>query len=442
MVREFEREELDLINKINTLINSETTLEKVFGAIIDGMVNIFGYYSSGAYLLNPVKTHLIVKDYFIENKVARGIERLVGNKMKGYRIPLFEGSILKKSIDNREPIIITKQSEIKKLIEHHTTNPNLRKLAGPISRLSKLKSGVGIPLVADDEVVGMFGISSKERNLTKEDVQRLKSFGVQAGLAIKKANTYEELESYSKDLEKKVEEKTQKLKFAQGRLIESEKLASLGKLSAGVAHEINNPLGNISLSAELILKREKDPYKINKLEAILDQVEATSEIVKNLLAYSRKSELELTKVNLNMLIDRAIKLSKPNFFLPKIELKTNLSTDIPTINGDSKKLQQVFINLISNSLQAMPKGGTLVISSYYKGSQVITEFSDSGTGIPEDIRDKVFDPFFTTKELSTNAGLGLSVCKGIVDEHKGSIQIKEDDDKGATIVIKLPIDGG
>jgi signal transduction histidine kinase len=442
MDRDLEHEELVLVEKINILINSKTSLEEVFRAIIEGMVNVFGYYSSGAYLLSDDKKYLFIKDYSIPNKISRAVEKLVGFKLKGYMIPLFEGSLLRRAIEDKEPIIVSDMQGLKKWLEHHSDNTNLKKLAGLVAKMSGLKSGVGIPLLADDEVVGMLGISSNEQYLNHTDVRRLKAFGVQAGLAIKKAKMFEELEDYSRYLEKRVEEKTTELEQTHEKLIESEKFAALGRLAAGVAHEINNPLGNISLSAELILKKENDPYKVNKLELVLEQVENASSIVKNLLAYSRRSELAIEQVNINREVDKTLELSKNNLRLSKVDLVKELAPDLPTLNADPKKLQQVFLNIITNAIQAMADGGTLHVSTYLEDGFVVVELDDTGPGVPLEIRDKIFDPFFTTKGLSTSAGLGLSVSKGILDEHEGSIEIRDSDKKGTKVLIKLPGGGG
>jgi signal transduction histidine kinase len=442
MDRDLEHEELVLVEKINTLINSKTSLEEVFKAIIEGMVNVFGYYSSGAYLLSDDKKYLFIQDYSIPNKISRAVEKLVGVKLKGYKIPLFEGSVLKLAIEDKEPIVVSDLQGLKQLLEHHSDKAYLRKLAGTVAKMSGLKSGVGIPLLADDEVVGMLGISSNEHDLNDTDVRRLKAFGVQAGLAIKKAKMYEELEDYSRSLESRVEKKTRELELTQGKLIESEKFSALGKLAAGVAHEINNPLGNISLSAELILMKETDPYKVKKLEIVLEQVESASRIVKNLLDYSRESELAIEQVDINREVEKALNLSKNNLRLSKVKLVKELAPDLPILNADPKKLQQVFLNIITNAIQAMADGGTLHLATYKEDGVIVVELDDTGPGIPSEIRDKVFDPFFTTKDLSTSAGLGLSVSKGILDEHQGSIEIRDSAIDGTRVLIKLPGGGG
>jgi signal transduction histidine kinase len=441
MGKDLKHEELVLVEKINILINSKTSVEEIFKAIIDGLINVFGYHSAGAYLLSDDKKSLFIKDYYISSKIARAIEKLIGFKLKEYKIPIFEGSMLKKSIENKEPIILNEMSEIQQVIKHHTQNTNLRKMVKPVAKMSGLKSGVGIPLIAEDEVVGMLGISSKEGDLTEKDVKRLEAFGVQAGLAIKKARMYGELEDYSSNLEKRVEEKTRELKDAQSRLIESEKFAAMGRLAAGVAHEINNPLGNISLAVELIMRKETDPYKLKKMEVILGQVENASDIVKNLLAYSRESEIKPVKTDLNGEITKTLEFMNQRLLQSRVELVKKLSPNLPIIKADPKKLQQVFLNLITNALQAMPNGGTLFVSTYIEDAFVVVEFTDTGKGIPKNIQDKVFDPFFTTKGLSTSAGLGLSVSKGIIDKHSGVLEIKDTKERGTSVLIKLPTGG-
>ncbi len=442
MKNDLEHEELVLVEKINALLNSKTSLEGVFKAIIEGMVDVFGYYSSGAYLLSKDKKHLTIKDYYLDLKITGRIQKLLGFNLKGYKIPLFEGSLLKNALDEKQILVVKEKKEVVRVVEHHTLDQRLRKLAGPITMISGIKSGVGIPLLARGEVVGMFGIGRKEGDFGEEDLRRLKAFGVQAGLAIEKAKIYSKLEDYSRNLENMVAEKTRELKAAQKRLIITEKFAALGRLAAGVAHEINNPIGNISLSVELLKKREADPYKIEKLNIIMDQVDIASKIVKNLLVYSRESELRFEMIDLNSVILKTLELSEHNLSISNIRIVKELAPGLPLIIGDSKKLQQVILNIITNSIQAMPKGGALTLRSHIEDESVIIEIDDTGPGIPMELRDKVFDPCFTTKDLSTSAGLGLSVSKGIIEDHNGSIMIVDSERHGTKVVIRLPIDEG
>jgi len=413
-------------------------VEGGFKAIIEGLVKVFGYYSSGAYIMSEDRTHLVIKEYNINRRVSKGIERLAGLRLRGYKVPLFEGSALKRSVETGEPIFVRGKKEITGIIAEHTTDPRLKKLAGPITRLTGLKAGVGIPLVAEGNVVGMLGISSEKEDLTKKDVKRLGAFAVQAALAIRKAQMIEELADYSKNLEEKVALKTRELETAHQRLMEQDKFAALGKLAAGVAHEINNPLGNISLTVELMMKKESEAHKKRKMELVLEQVDNASRIVKGLLAYSRESKLEMREIDLNREVEEALGLSKNNLKISDIDIVKKSSPGLPRIRGDPKKLQQVFLNIITNGIQAMEGGGTLYINTYEKEGNAVVEIDDTGPGIPKDIRDSVFDPFFTTKDLSTSAGLGLSVSKGIIDEHKGSIEIRDSTVKGTKVVIKLP----
>ncbi len=271
--------ELSLLHEINSALNTKIDLDEILQTIIDGMTSVFNYYSSGIYLLNEDETHFILKNYSLDSTIIKKIEKIMGKPLLGYTIPLFEGSKLKEAIDNGEPIIT---HDIGGILKHHTDDEKLRKLAKPIAKLTGLKSGVGVPLTAGDRVVGMLGVASKDSEMTLKDAKRLKSFGDQAGLAIEKAKLYEELKKYSEHLEQMVDERTKEVKEKEGQLIQSEKLAAIGKLAAGVAHEINNPLGNISLYTQGLLKKGGDEKTMENLKVIEEQVEVAASIVRNL----------------------------------------------------------------------------------------------------------------------------------------------------------------
>lgn len=262
---------------------------------------------------------------------------------------------------------------------------------------------------------------------------------------LKKAD--EEIKELIRTLEEKVEERTKELKVAQLQIIQSEKLASIGKLSATIAHEINNPLNGILTYTKLIEKRlgrdslsEDEIQKIKSyLATMIRETERCSTIVRNLLDFARQREPALKfDVNVNTLIDDSLNFISNQISLQEIEVIRQYS-ELPPITADPQQLRQVFLNILVNACEAMPKGGKIIVrTSYLKDEEKVhVEIEDTGMGIDKEVLDKIFDPFFTTKEKGT--GLGLSVVYGIVNAHKGDLKIESKKGEGTKVIIKLPL---
>lgn len=249
-----------------------------------------------------------------------------------------------------------------------------------------------------------------------------------------------ELENWTDTLETKVEERTDQLKRINEQLFRSEKLASLGKLAAGVAHEINNPLTGVLTNSSLLLEdlEEGDPRR-DDVQVIVNETIRCREIVKRLLDFARQTKPQKKLTNINSLIDNIILLVRNQASFRNITIKKNLDENIPLIMADLDQIQQVFINLILNASEAMAKGGTLFITSRFSksGDFIEVEFKDTGCGISAKDRAKIFDPFYTTKEHGT--GLGLSISYGITERHGGNITVESVEGAGTTFIIHLPV---
>ncbi len=227
---------------------------------------------------------------------------------------------------------------------------------------------------------------------------------------------------------------------AEKLLSQAEKLTSIGQLAASVAHEVNNPLTNISIILHTIknklLKKEETGVEIaNKIELIKKNVDRASGIIKELLHFSREKSRNFTPLNLNDVIESSLILM--DHYLKDIALSRSLTTDVEVM-GDYIKLEQVFINILKNSIEAMAGKGAISLSSRMENTTVIIDISDTGSGIPDNLMVNIFDPFFTTKDSFTSAGIGLSICYGIINEHNGKLEIASSHGKGTTVTIKLP----
>lgn len=249
----------------------------------------------------------------------------------------------------------------------------------------------------------------------------------------------EELEAWGEKLEKKVQQRTEEIKKIHSQLFRSEKLASIGKLAAGVAHEINNPLTGILTNASLLKDdlADDDPRK-EDVEVIVKETIRCREIVKRLLDFARQTKPQKKLTNLNSLIDNIILLVRNQTSFRNIEIEKHVVTDFPELMVDPDQIQQVFINLILNASEAMPNGGKLNIELNKSNEETVSiMFSDTGIGIPEHLKEKIFDPFFTTKESGT--GLGLSITYGIIEQHGGNINLTSTPGEGTTFEISLPL---
>jgi len=256
---------------------------------------------------------------------------------------------------------------------------------------------------------------------------------------LKRAN--EGLTQWGRVLEKRVEERARELQTMQAALIQSEKLASLGKMAAGVAHEINNPLTSILIQTHLLLETcEPGNPSLENLTLIADETSRCAEIVKGLLEFARMTPAQPTKADVNDIVERSIQLLEKQASVRNIKIVKALDLSLPSIDLDKNKMQQVFSNLIINACDAMAGGGTLTITSRLGPDrrQIEILFADTGMGIPEENIHKLFDPFFTTKSAGT--GLGLAVSYGIIQQRGGKIGVRSEVGQGSVFIVILPLD--
>jgi len=255
-----------------------------------------------------------------------------------------------------------------------------------------------------------------------------------------------EISAWARTLEDRVEQKTRELNSAQEEMLRVERMASIGKLAAVVAHEINNPLAGILTYAKL-LKRHvaKLPGDHQEDLAMLDLIESESrrcgEIVKNLMTFGRPTSMNYEPADLNGVMDRCLRLVKHQTELKNIEVHLQLAKDLPAIRCDAGQIEQVVLALVMNAIDAMPNGGnlTLVTRKASNGLDLQVEVRDDGVGMPPDVLANMFEPFFTTKERGRGLGLGLAISRNIVDRHQGHIEVKSEPGKGTLFIITLPM---
>src|SRR6266496_5513982 len=229
----------------------------------------------------------------------------------------------------------------------------------------------------------------------------------------------------------------QDLQLLQAQLVQSEKLASLGHLVGGAAHELNNPLTAMLGYSELLATTSLTPEQRSLAEKVAQQAKRIRILVASLLSFAKQTPIAKSALDVNTIATTALKLCQPQMRVANVQFVTNLVDSMPRAQGDSNQLLQVFSHIINNAVQAMScRGGTLTLTTSVAGNQINAEFSDTGPGIMEP--DRVFDPFYTTRPVGQGSGLGLSACYGIIQEHGGKITCRNRDEGGASFLIELP----
>jgi PAS domain S-box-containing protein len=229
-------------------------------------------------------------------------------------------------------------------------------------------------------------------------------------------------------------------KRVQEHLQKAERLAELGTLASGMAHEIGTPMNVILGRAEYLFQRTADEGMKKGLTTIVTQVERITKVMNQLLAFARRRPAEQRAVDLREIVEDSLEMFQERIAHSSITVEKSIEANLPSVQADRDQLIQVLINLVVNSLHAMPEGGRIRLSLAREGRYVCLGVSDTGHGMPEEICAKVFEPFFTTKDFGKGTGLGLTVVKGIIEDHGGTIEVESVVDKGTTFWIRLPLD--
>jgi len=293
-------------------------------------------------------------------------------------------------------------------------------------------------LLTQTKRIGRGDLDALVENVSRDEMGELSDAFNKMTASLKSARM--ELEEWGKNLEGKVAERTREIKQMQNQLIRSEKLVSLGRLVAGITHEINNPLTGILMFANLTSRNSQlDSALRNDLNVIINEAQRCAKIVKGLLDFSRESIPQKKPASLNKVMEATLALIGRQSSFHNIDIVRDYQTDLPLIPIDENQIEQVFINMLLNASQSMPGGGSIHIRTYTENEEyVCLKITDTGTGIAEDDLQKIFDPFFTTKS-DKGTGLGLSVSYGIIERHGGKIEVQSNLSEGTTFTIKLPL---
>lgn len=441
--------EMEMIYKVTSGLASDLTLEQRLQMIIDTAVEVIRSAEKGSILLYNEETG------FLEIKAACGYDM---QTVREFRLRPGEG-FGGVAFAKRESLVLPRIA------------PELI-AAGNLSQMQRIQSAMVAVLAIRDRVIGVISLDnlSKEDAFTQADMSLLSSFAAHAAVALENARLFTELEEYKSYLERKVDERTLELRNAQAQLVQSEKMASLGQLTAGVAHEINNPITflysnlphlesyvhffkDILQRIETHLSQEERQYlqsmKSNTdfdyiwedveklLQSYRNGAERIKEIVSILRNFSRMDEQDLKFVNLNEGIESTLVLIRKQFG-DRVRIETRLG-ELPEVECFPGQLNQVFMNVIINAMQAIQDRGTVEIETRLVRDHVEIAIQDNGMGMDEVTQTRMFEPFFTTKPVGTGTGLGLSISYGILERHHGRIHVTSQPGRGTRVVIDLPI---
>jgi len=305
------------------------------------------------------------------------------------------------------------------------------------------RSVLCVPLVLREKTIGAIEVINKwGGKFTEDDLTLLNSIAASVAIAIENARLYTEIKDFADELAR-----------SQAQLIQSEKLAATGKLAASIAHELNSPLQAVQ-SCIYLVTDQTDPHDANRqyLDIAREELDRMARIVGRMVDFYRPSDEGRVPASVNALLENVVALVRKRLQQGGIEVALELAPNLPLIVATGDHLKQVFLNIIINALEAMPRGGRLEMATRRvseRGNRkkasadagfVEIEFADTGVGIPAEYINNIFDPFFTTK--SKGMGLGLSVTYGIVERHGGQIQVESKVGEGTTFIVRLPVEEG
>jgi signal transduction histidine kinase/DNA-binding response OmpR family regulator len=414
--------ELTTLFEISKTISIDTGIESLLARILDSALEITKAKRGSILLLDENTGKLTVR-------AARGLSEEV---IKNTKIPLGEG-IAGRVAKEGKPLLVSGAEQV----------PG----QGSSSRY-ETNSFLSIPLMGKylgsrENTVGVINVTDKisRENFTDREETLLSVLAGQAAVAVENAKIYSQLQSKILTLGQTIDQLNQ----TQNQLIQSEKMAAVGQLAFGIAHEIRNPLGIILGGVEFLEKNlvKKDGIKKEIVEKLKQSIDRANNIIVDLLRFSRTSKLEAQSVDICALMEEVISLIKNQAYSKDVRIVKNYTDSALSVLADPALLRQVFFNLCINAIDSMFKGGRLTLNIYSgqgarANKEVIIEIADTGKGIPKDILPRIFEPFFTTKEPGKGTGLGLSIVHLILERHKGAIGVESAVDKGTKFTIRLP----
>lgn len=400
------KEGLRDVQRLLGSISASLSVEDILNSLMNLSRSVIDYRGCGIFLVNE---ETAVLDTAASRSFSKGFE----NKVRAQ----WDEGIIDWVMDAGAPIVVP---DLETMMEGTELTEEMSFVISPLSVEGKK---VGVLVLYCDRARHTF---------TEHEIDLVGALSNQAAIAVENAHLYRNLERTHKELQ-----------ASQAQLVQSAKLAAVGELASGTAHEINNPL-QIILGRLALVKMRADGLdeKVGEdLNIIDDNIMRISEIVRRLLDFAsrRGEESEMEVVRLNEVVRQVHDLVGHQLDMHRIQFVFEEGRDLPGVEGNATEINEVFLNMILNAQHAMPEGGTLTVSTRVEGGFVEAVLSDTGVGIPEENLERIFEPFFTTRKEEDGTGLGLSVCYGIIRKHGGAIEVDSELNKGATFTIKFPV---
>ncbi len=399
--------ELNALNAMAVIATQSFDLDEILNLTLRQVVSLFGADSGSMYLATEAAGTF-------RRRASWGPKRQTRNRKSEVAFPEGFGELVMRS---RADVIT------------HDFLPHLPPAVVEFVSADRSPCWIWILLWSKDKPIGLMGIASKEdRRYTSNDENLLVAVSRQLATTVEKVQLYEETCRAYEDLRR-----------TQEQLLQSEKMSAVGQLISGVAHELNNPLTAILGYAQLLEGMGLDTRSADYVGKLFKQAQRTHRVVQNLLSFARQRKPQKQHADLRKVLEETIALREYDLKVNNVVLERDIQEDLPAVIADPHQLEQVFLNIINNALDAMVEhsaGGVLKITVLRKDDLVCIEFADSGPGLKDATR--IFDPFYTTKKIGKGTGLGLSICYGIVKEHGGEILARNRDEGGAVIEVRLP----
>lgn len=403
-------EQINLAWEIGRKINSILNVDSLLSEVVELIAESFDYYYTSI--------HLIEGDYLV---LKKGVGKEGYDMCKrSLSLKIGEQGICGWVAEQGQPLLA---NDVAKEPRYHS-----------IEELKGTKSELCVPITSQEKTIGVLDVQSNRPGaFDSGDLHLIELIASQVSIALENARLFDNLkQAYDK------------LKETQAQLVQSEKLKALGEMASGVAHDFNNVLGAILGRAQLVQTKTEDPELLRSLKFIELAATDGAETVKRIQDFTRtRTERDFQTVDINQLIESALDMTRhkwKNEMVERgcvVEVETDLQEPPPLVKGNPAELKEVLTNLIINALEAMPKGGLLKVSTSQEENFGIIEVSDTGMGMPTEVKNKIFDPFFTTKGPK-GTGLGLSVTYGIITRHNGMMEVRSQPQKGSKFTIKLP----
>ncbi len=394
-------QELAALNEINQMVSASLDLDQVLVSALAGLER----------LMQADALALVLNDEESGTWMVRTSRAPEGAWLEGRVAPVTDPSIAA-TLARMEPLLLTQQQE----------GFWVDALGfAPLDLLS-------VPLLSHETPVGLLVVIGRDGTLSEDSIPLLKHIAATIAIAVDNARLYGELAAFADELER-----------SQSQLVQAEKMAAVGRLAASIAHEINNPLQAIQNSLHLSLHPQLDEGGRRRyLGMAQDEINRLVQIVRRMLDFYRPSSNMMEVVDVNKTVENALVIANKRLQQADIQTVAQFSANQPPVWGSANQLTQVFLNIIINAIEAMPVGGTFWVGTAYheERNQIVAAFRDSGAGVSPEVYEHLFEPFFTTKPTGT--GLGLAISYGIVERHRGVIEVESPTGGGASFIVRLP----